>query len=100
MKRKLLLTVCALSAAALFGLSGSTYASDIATTAAPEVSDEPLNLERGTIVSNISFLGNSLSGLTLEDAVEKVNSHLSNILEVKYCLTKVWKRIFQPKISI
>ena len=44
MNRKLLMMVCALSAAALLGLSGSVFASDIATTAAAEVSDEPLNL--------------------------------------------------------
>ena len=99
MNRKLLMMVCALSAAALLGLSGSVFASDIATTAAAEVSDEPLNLERGTIVSNISFLGNSLSGLTLEDAVEKVNSHLSNMLEVKYCLRSTEDESLEADLS-
>ena len=73
MKRRSLIFACMLLAAAFCGLSGRTHADEKTTGAA---GTDPLNLERYTVVSNVSFLGESLSGLSYSTAVDKVNGHL------------------------
>ncbi len=73
MRRKSLIVACVLIAAAFCSLSGRTHADE---KAADTAGADPLNLERYTVVSNVSFLGESLSGLSYSTAVDKVNGHL------------------------
>ena len=50
---------------------------------APEVRDE-LNLTAGTVVSDVYFLGESLSGMTLEEAVEHCKKPLNDLMQISF----------------
>ena len=83
MKRNALILAGVLLAAALLGLSGSAHAAETPVLTTGTASD-PLNIEKGTIVSNVFFNGESLSGEYLENAVAEVNNFMTNMTTTRY----------------
>lgn len=56
------------------------------TTAQSRQASDPLNLEEGTIVSNVFFDGQSLSGMTPEKAAELCRKPMNNVKKKEYII--------------
>jgi len=70
-----------------FLLAGTAFGLSTGTSKSTPSATDPLNVQKGTIVSNLFFGEQSLSGLTMEEAKELVMEPLEKMVNCSYRIT-------------